>query len=177
MKKKKSTSLPLDEEGRVIIPMTVKDDGDFLSVYSEGQTPVIASEVAEFIESRTETLPPKTPLALHIHSTCIDGEEKELYRRAIREYYEEKSVANDRRLLRNRLIATVLAVAGVGVLALAIALSEAEMNPVLAGVIDIVAWVLLWEATDVSLFRNHEARALRHRYRRYTEMKIEYFED
>lgn len=177
MKKKKVSTLPCDEEGRVIISMTVKNDEGFLSVYSEGQTPVISSEVAEFIESRTETLPPKTPLALHIHSTCIDSDEKEFYRRAIREYYEEKSAANDRRLWRNRLIATVLAVVGVGVLALAIALGDAEMNPVLAGVIDIVAWVLLWEATDVSLFRNYEARSLRHRYRRYTEMKVAYFEN
>ena len=75
------------------------------------------------------------------------------------------------------MIATTLAVIGVLVLALAIALGETELNPVLSSVIDIVAWVLLWEATDVSLFRNHEARALRHRYRRFGEMAIKYFED
>ena len=175
MKKCKSIALPRDGEGRAIITMTVKDDSDFLSVYSEGQTPVISAEVAEFIESRTETLPPKMPLALHIHRSCIDDGEKELYRRAIRKYYEEKSIANDRRLRRNQIIAAMLAIAGVLVLAAAIALGETELHPVLSGVIDIVAWVLLWEATDVSLFRNHEARTLRRRYRQYMEMRIEYF--
>ncbi len=41
-----------DADGRVIINMTVKDDTDFLSVFSTGDTPVISSEVAEFLENK-----------------------------------------------------------------------------------------------------------------------------
>ena len=69
-----------DADGRVIINMTVKDDTDFLSVFSIGDTPVISSEVAEFLESSTHSVLPKEQLALRIHSNCIDDNEKEEYR-------------------------------------------------------------------------------------------------
>lgn len=45
-----------DSENRVIINMTVKDDSDFLSVFSFSDIPVISSEVAEFIENNTKKL-------------------------------------------------------------------------------------------------------------------------
>ena len=46
-----------DAEGRVIIPMTVRDDSDFLSPFSEGATPLISTDVAEYLEEKTEELP------------------------------------------------------------------------------------------------------------------------
>ena len=42
-----------DGEGRIIVDMNVKDDTDFLSVFSANDTPVISSEVAEFLENST----------------------------------------------------------------------------------------------------------------------------
>lgn len=76
-----------DADGRVIINMTVKDDTDFLSVFSTGDTPVISSEVAEFLENSTQSIRPKEQLILKIHSDCIDDNEKKEYGRAIKEYY------------------------------------------------------------------------------------------
>lgn len=43
----------------VIIKMAVKDDTNFLSVFSESETPVISGEVADFIENKTMSVPPK----------------------------------------------------------------------------------------------------------------------
>ncbi len=51
---KKITQRQRDEQGRIIINMTVKDDSEFLSRFSERSTPVISSEVAEFLENSTQ---------------------------------------------------------------------------------------------------------------------------
>lgn len=53
-----------DEEGRVVIQMNVKDDGNFLSEFSENATPVISSEVAEFIENETNAVLPNEEFSL-----------------------------------------------------------------------------------------------------------------
>ena len=42
-----------DEEGRVILHMTVENDEGFLSAFSESGDPVISTDVADFLEETT----------------------------------------------------------------------------------------------------------------------------
>lgn len=163
-----------DADGRVIINMTVKDDTDFLSVFSIGDTPVISSEVAEFLESSTHSVLPKEQLALRIHSNCIDDNEKEEYRQAIKEYYTELYIANKRELKRNTMIALLLTLAGVVALVAAFLIEHQTANPIWTEVVDIIAWVFLWEAVDISAFKNRGLRLKRFRYLAFMSMKIEY---
>ena len=159
-----------DEDGRAIIDMTVRDDSDFLSVYSERSTPVISTEVAEFIENSTHALLPTQPLTLRIHSDCIDDTEKENYRTGISEYYAEKYVAGKRETKFNFFAVLLLALSGVATLILAFGVE----HHIWSEVVDIAAWVLLWEAVDIGVFRNRENRMKRKRYLSYMSMKIEY---
>ncbi|MBR2926594.1 MAG: hypothetical protein IKC31_03330 [Clostridia bacterium] len=159
-----------DEEGRAIIDMTVSDDSSFLSVYSKHASPVISSEVAEFIENSTRSLPPKQALTLRIHSDCIDGREKELYRSAIGEYYSEKYHAERNELQFNFWAVLFLTLAGVVALVLAFWVD----HHIWSEVIDIAAWVFLWEAVDIGAFKNRESRHMRRRCLSYLSMKIEY---
>ena len=163
-----------DDEGRIVINMTVKDDSDFLSVFSQSDTPVIGSEVAEFLENSTSSILPKEQLTLRIHSDCIDEAEKELYREGIREYYSEKSIANERELKRNNVVSLLLLIAGVLVLALQLILEYSFNSVIWAEVIDIAAWVFLWEAADIRFFGNRSLLLKNKRYRSYLSMKIEY---
>lgn len=161
-------------EGRVAVDMTVKDDSEFLSAFSETDTPVISSGVAEFLEARTRSIPPKEELTLRIHSDCIDQEEQVLYQTAIREYYTEQYIANRREIQRNRILSTVLLAAGVAILAIAILLDYRADSPVWAEVVDIAAWVLIWEAVDISLLENKSLRFRERRYLSFISMAIEY---
>jgi len=43
-----------------------------------------------------------------------------------------------------------------------------------AEVIDIIAWVFLWEAVDISIFKNRSLRIRQVRYLSYIEMKVVY---
>ena len=163
-----------DNENRIIINMTVKDDRDFLSVFSQSDTPVISSEVAEFIENSTNSILPKEQLTLRIHSDCIDDTEKELYRESIKEYYSEKSIANARELKRNNIVSLIFFINGIIILAAQLLLEYRFNSVIWAEVIDIAAWVFLWEAVDIRVFGNRSLHLKNKRYLSYLSMKTEY---
>lgn len=165
-----------DDENRIIVNMTVKDDSNFLSVFSENSTPVISTEVAEFIENGTSSIYPKEQLTLRIHSNCIDDEEKALYKEAIKEYYTKKYIANARELKRNRWIVLILSIFGVFALGMSLMCDYWTNDPIRTEVIDIVAWVLLWEAVDIGVFGNRALRLKQKYYLSYLSMKIEYIQ-
>ena len=165
---------PRDSEGRIIVNMNVKDDTDFLSVFSTSETPVISNEVADFLETSTHSIRPNEPLSLHIKSDCIDETEQKVYSTAIKQYYTERYRANERELIIQNRIALLLAILGVFVLAFAVFLDYKIGSLIWAEVIDIAAWVFLWEAVDIKFFKTRESKLKRQRYAAFIDMKIEY---
>lgn len=164
-----------DAFGRVIVNMTVKDDSDFLSVFSVNDTPVISSEVAEFIESSTYSVLPKEHLSLRIYSDCIDDNEKEDYRKAVKEYYTERYILNRQERNRNVIISSLLVIAGLIALSISFLISEQTGSVLWTEVINIVAWVFIWESVYVSSFTNRKLRIEMLRYLSYMSMNIEFF--
>lgn len=165
---------PHDSEGRIIVNMNVKDDTDFLSVFSTSETPVISSDVAEFLEKSTLTIRPNEQLALHVKSDCIDEKEQILYKNAIKEYYKEEYQANQKELSVCNKIAFFLALFGVLVLAFAVFLDYKIGSVIWSEVIDIMAWVFLWEAVDIKFFKTRGLKLRQKRYSAFIDMKIEY---
>lgn len=160
-----------DEEGRVIINMVVEDDSGFLSPFSETISPSIATDVADFLENETKTLLPKELLTLRIKSNCIDENEQKLYEKAIKEHYTKVYIANEKDIKRNKIITLILFIIGVIVLSLAITFK----NVIWSEVIDIAAWVFLWEAVDIYFFKNRFQKMQRFRYLSFISMNIEYY--
>ena len=163
-----------DEEGRVVIQMNVKDDGTFLSEFSENATPVISSEVAEFIENETNAVLPNEEFTLQIYNDCIDEKEEVTYKAAIKEYYMQKYIANEQEIKRNRFAVFWLGLAGILVLAAEIVFDRYIGNAIWTSVIDIIAWVLLWEAVDIGVLETRVMSIKRKRYLAYLSMKVEY---
>lgn len=159
-----------DETGSIVINMTVKNDDGFLSPYSTGSTPVISSEVAEFIENSTLILPPRARLVLRIHSDCIDGNEQQIYREAVKEYFAQRHSALCKERRFNLVAVIALAIAGITTLALSFLID----NVIWAEVVDIVAWVLLWEATDIGIFKSRSQNRDLGRYLALSSMKVDY---
>ncbi len=163
-----------DSDGRIIIDMNVKDDSDFLSVFSAKDTPVISGEVAEFIENSTHAVRAGERLTLRIKSKCIDNDEKEVYKKAIKEYYSERHVAGARELKRNNLASLVLGIAGIIAIILALYLQYSFDSLIWAEVVDIAAWVFLWETVDILVFKTRHLKNSQKRYLSFIDMKIEY---
>ena len=163
-----------DDGGRVIIQMNVKDDANFLSEFSESATPVISTEVAEFIENETNAVPPNEDFTLQVYNDCIDDREEKVYSAAIKEYYMQKYIANEREIKRNRFAVLLLGIAGILVLAAELIFDYRVGNALWSSVIDIVAWVLLWEAVDIGVLEARVTAIKRKRFLAYLSMKTEY---
>ena len=165
-----------DDGGRVIIQMNVKDDANFLSEFSESATPVISTEVAEFIENETNAVPPNEDFTLQVYNDCIDDREEKVYSAAIKEYYMQKYIANEREIKRNRFAVLLLGIAGILVLAAELIFDYRVGNALWSSVIDIVAWVLLWEAADIGVLEDRVTAIKRKRFLAYLSMKTEYIQ-
>ena len=164
------TKVEHDAEGRAIIDMTVKDDSNFLSAYSTNDTAIINTEVAEFIENNTHSIPPNQRLTLRIHSDCIDENEKLDYQAGIKKYYAEKHLASKNEYRFNLFAVLLLTLAGIATLILAFNVE----HHIWSEVIDIAAWVFLWEAVDIGVFKNRQTNINRRRYLSYISMNIEF---
>lgn len=163
-----------DEKGRVLITMLVKDDSHFLSEFSKTETPIISDAVADFLEDSTHSLLPNEKYVLTIESNCIDEDEKILYERAIKEYYTERYVVSERELRRNRIIAGVLSLSGMAVLGISILLDTVFNHMLWSEMINIVAWVLLWEAVDIIVFQSRSLKMKRLKYLAFISMELQY---
>ena len=173
--KRNNFKKPHDAEGRTIINMSVNNDSDFLSSYSEKDVPVINGEVAEFLEQATVSTLPKNGYVLKIHSDCIDDQEKVVYEKAVREYYSERCVACKEEIKSKCVISAILAIIGVLILSIAIIL-EYNNYVFWTRIIDIAAWVFVWEAIDVWALRCREIRFKVKKYQAFTNMKIEFID-
>lgn len=164
-----------DENGRIILNMNVKDDSDFLSVFSVSNTPVISLDVAQFIETITYSVLPKEQLLLRIYSDCINDSEKEDYKNAIKEYYKEHYKLNKQELKRNAIISSILALIGIVILAIAFFIKNKTGSEFWMEVVNVIAWVFIWEAVHVSAFKNRGLKIATLRYHSYMEMDIEFY--
>lgn len=163
-----------DADGRYIVNLNVTDDSNFLSVFSVSEHPVISSEVAEFLDFNTQLLPPEADIVLRIHGDCVDENEQRIYPAAIRQYYQEQQIVAAKELRRNRIIALFLGAIGVLCLSAMLATSSFFPNEVWPEVMDVVAWVFLWEAVDIYFFKSRELKARVKRCAAYCRMKVEY---
>lgn len=165
-----------DGEGNVIINMTVKNDDGFLSPFSENNSYVISDEVADFIENSTKEALPKDQYTLYIRSNCIDDEEKKIYKEAIKEYYTKQYIALKREINRNRRSVVVMGAIGIIFLALALIL-ELKSYAIWTEVVDIAAWVFLWEAVYLEFFETKKSKTKLKYSLSYLSMKIVYLSD
>lgn len=169
----KESEIARDEEGRAVIEVTVRSDEDFLSDYSVGK-PVISTDLAEFLHGQLDALPPKEPLLLRICGTCIDEEEKPLYEGALREYALRSYRKTQRAMKRNAAISAIMFAIGVLGLIATVLYSVFGGNVIFSEVLDIFAWVFVWEAVDLFFLERGALRAERLRALRLYDAKVQF---
>lgn len=163
-----------DPDGRAILHMTVRDDSDFLSPYC-GRRPIISSEVADFLDNAASALPPKGDLALHIRSNVITEEEARVYDAAIRNYYRNRGKQTRRDVIRNRTAAIIMLALGVLIFALLFFLERWGLGEMMTNLLEIAAWVFIWEAVDLFFLERHRLIAAHRLCERFVGADIRFF--
>lgn len=156
------------------INLHVRDDSDFLSPYAEEGKPIISTEIADFLEKTIRAYHPKCPVILNIHSTCIDDNEKIQYQKAIRNYFSLELEDNIREMKRISIKALIFTIIGVIILAFMFVLDHIGVNSLWIEVIDIFAWVFLWEAVDLFFIERSHLLVRAKRLQNFIQMQINY---
>lgn len=164
-----------DEEGRVVINMVVHDDESFLSEFSPRATPVISSDVADYLTESAKAARPSEKLTLRIHSDCVDELEDDIYPAAIKEYYGGELLALGRELRQNAVVAGFMFLAGLAVLFGTYWFGDHFDAPLWFEVFDIAATVLIWEAVNIFAFQINSLWIEKRRCMEFLSMKIEFY--
>lgn len=173
--RKKFAAHERDEEGRTVIDLRVIDDNDFLSPYSTENHNVISGEISEFIESSLYSVPHNERIHLRIHSDNITEEEQKEYTKAIHCYYEDrfKNSSFEKKKLIG--VASIMTLVAVVALVFMIWLEVTERSsPVFSEIVDIFAWVFMWEAVDIFFLQCTMLRFKQRRYLALADSVIEY---
>ena len=146
------------ELGGNVLEICVADDGDFLSPYSPTGSPLISGEIAEFIDHNVKRLDPSEKMKIVIKSDCISDDEKPVYENAVKNYYHAEFLQAARGLKRNTVLTVAMTITAAIIFALAVVLDKLSVDSVILNMIDVVAWVFMWEAADIFFFRRNELK-------------------
>lgn len=164
-----------DDEDRAIVDFCVHSDDDFLSPYSLRSNAELSTSVAEFIERSLDNVPVKEQVRLRVHSNVITEEEQKAYTSAIHGYYEARFESVRFEKKRIWIVAMLMAIIGVVALTLMIGLElTGRGSAIVTEVIDIFAWVFLWETVDLLCFELTALRIKSWRYLALSACFIEY---
>lgn len=147
-----------DESEMLVIPLSIKDDSNFISPFSLGGAPLLSREVADFLESSLRPKHFKEDLHIKICSNEIDEQEQPIYRQAIKNYFSGKYVSEQHHQKRRLIVSLFMLMAGILSLLAVVGLQYFNMGSIFIEVADIVAWVFLWEAADIFFLERIMAR-------------------
>ena len=164
-----------DENGRVLVDLRVINDESFLSPYSTEGHNIISEELSDFIEHSLAPVPSDKPIRFRIFSDVITDEEQKEYRKAIHSHYADKyryTCIQKKNLHKLALIMALVAVAALGfMIGIDIVGKRTE---IFTEIVDIFAWVFMWEAVDIFFLECTMLSFKQKRYLRLYESEIEY---
>lgn len=136
-----------EKTDKTTIDIRIRNEDDILSPFCSDKL-VISPSLAEYIESRITRYNVKKGIVLNIYCKDIDNNEKEIYDIAIRNRYKEKLIEAQRDIHKNNITAVVFLIVGLLILVFSILSKVFIENAIWAEVIDIIAWVFIWESVE-----------------------------
>jgi len=137
-----------DKDGRVVIEVNVVDPEHLLSPYKEDQE-IINADTATFIDNLVKAAPKNKELHLKLSCKNYTPDKRDVYKRAVENYYVNEFAEIDRKLEHNLFMAILMLVLGVAGFALLYAMNIWESPWILCTLMEIAAWVFVWETVDL----------------------------
>ena len=157
--------------------MKIENEDDIVSSLSMGEDLMVNESFETFISNSVSHIEPDKKIDLKIScENNIYDDEKTNIKNAIKNHYTKKISSINDDLHKNAIDNIFLTVASVAVLALIIVLSKFSYLTLLIEILDIFAWVLLWEVFDNFIFRRRELRKIAIKNYQILNMRIEFLE-
>lgn len=163
-----------DEEGRAIVNISIRDKEQVLSPFCYEEKETIKEEFAGLLDNIIKSVPPKQKVRLVISGEDIDNAEKESFALAIKNHYANKILDSQLRLKNAYMIFAICVVLSILSLGLLFLVNYLNAPYILIEVVDILAWVFVWEAADVLIFQRGLIQLEKSRYTALYKSKICY---
>ena len=117
---------------------------------------LLSNEVYEYVDDAFALVNKKLKLNFNfVYSDSIKDDEKIQIEKAFKSHYALQIIQGKKQTHRTRLISYILLAFGILFLILYGLLIWLEGNFIFESIIEIVAWVFIWEAADTYFFLNH----------------------
>ncbi len=107
-------------------------------------------------------------------SLTVNDGEKPVYDSAIRNYFHAKADGTQLSLRRNLLVSVIFTVIGIMGLAAMLLLDHFFASAIWTEVVDIFAWVFVWEAVDRFFIERRRLLRDRRKYQAFTQARISF---
>jgi len=167
-----------DEKGNRLIRLHVNDVDYFLSPLSVDGVPCISDETAFLLNYylKNMSVDSDEKLCFEITGHNLSLAEQELYKKAIKNYYREEFIDVQEEMKTN--LSTIMRLVVVGAFFIALRLFAPFLFKVsfdylyLFEPLNIIAWVFLWEAVDLYIFKRPKMRKQQLRNLKILEAEI-----
>ena len=152
------------------ISVFLHNAGDALSPFCDVDSPIINSDMSDYLDNMAEQLPLDRDITIKINGEA----DKDTVKRAIKNYYNNRFVNAKREYRKNGILSVVFTVLAVLILTAAVIIEAfMESQPVLIEMIDIVGWVFIWEAADMFFLQRGVLRINQIRCLNFIRAKVE----
>jgi hypothetical protein len=158
-----------DGEGCIFIDLT---EDPIYKEYS-GKA-LLNNDIYDFIEDAYSMAGNKSGLTLSFRfPSDMTSAEKDKILKLYRTHYAVRFKALRSKMKKQRIVSMILLFIGVVILATDIAIKVNNNNTILTEVIDIMAWVFIWQAGDIFFFGNFDDTKLANEYLRLFTAKLQ----
>lgn len=165
-----------DSNGRGVIDVGAENYDDIFSYYDlEGEN-VLDREFDEFLAAKADAIPLKQELAIHFHVKNATETKREEIDRTLKNHYKREVRALNRKLQRNLKFTIYMLFMFVLFFGIYIPLEIFNVNFVLTYIVDIIAWVFMWEAVDQWFLHRREIKHEMLKKFRFIRADIEVYE-
>lgn len=150
-----------DEKGDRVIRLHVNDSDTFLSPLSIENVPVISDETAHLLNFylKNMSVDHDERLIFQISGHDFSEVEKDIYKKAIRNYYQEEFIDVQEQFRDNAKSTIWMVLVGLAIISFQVAMRLwFGVTQIFLEVIDIAGWVFLWESVNLLFMRRPQLR-------------------
>ena len=155
-----------DNNDEVVINIKADNEEQIFSSYNYDNKTSLNSELSNYLWENAKLAPPYKKLKLQVY--CNKHIDKNEVNSAIKSHYRREYIEVKDEIKKTRLFSTVCLFLGIISLLILLAINKLSNTYLTSSVMDIVAWVFVWESVDGFFFKggglSHRCRILMRLY-------------
>lgn len=165
-------TIELSEDGKAIIEVSLPSQQDFYSPYSVKGDDTLHPELDNYILEAERNIKLNKKLKINIYTDKDETTSHQQIKKAFRMHYASKLATAESQLRKDLFISLIFLVTGILFLGLYLVSIFHDWHLAVSSILDIVAWVFLWEFVDKFAIQNSFTRLQKKRYLRLVKAEV-----